>query len=93
METRRPPTIDMTPDGNFRQPVRPSFSGRLILAAIGIAVVTGAAALAALALWFALALIPIAAVAALVGYLTIRYRMWRNRRDGLFRGQRDIARP
>ena len=85
--------IDMTPDGQFRRPARPSFGGRLIVVAIGIAVVTGAAALAALALWFALILIPVAAVAALAGYLMIRYRLWRNRRDGLLRGQQDVARP
>jgi hypothetical protein len=40
-----------------------------------------ALAVAALALWFALILIPVAIVAGLIAWLSFRYRLWRARRD------------
>jgi hypothetical protein len=47
-------------------------------------------ALAALVLWFALMLIPVAIAAALVAYGAFRWRMWRMRNS--LRGHRDVVR-
>jgi hypothetical protein len=75
-----PPLIEMTPDGAFRDPPRAPLSGVIARAAILIAVLTGGVALLILALWFALALIPIAIGAALVAWAALRFQMWRARR-------------
>ncbi len=52
-------------------------ANRVLRGAIVVAVLAGAASLAALALWVALALIPIAIGAAVLAYGVLRYRMWR----------------
>ena len=66
----------MLPDGSFR-PRRPPVSARIFAWAIVIAVVAAALAIAALALWFALILIPIVLAAALIAWLAFRYQLWR----------------
>ena len=81
----------MTPDGRFAAPPRLPFTTRLLGVAILIAVLTGAVALAALALWLAFTLIPIAVGAALIAYCVLRWKAWRARRAS-FSGQRDIFR-
>jgi hypothetical protein len=71
--------LNMTPDGQFVDPPAPSLSARILRAAILLAVLAGMIGLAALALWFALILIPIAIGAALVAWAAFRFRLWRMR--------------
>jgi hypothetical protein len=79
--------LDMTPDGEFRGPAPPSLSERIFRAAVIVAIVAGGLALAALAFWFALLLIPVAIVAGLLAWAALRWRLWREQRS--FGGQRD----
>lgn len=80
MEQRTPPQLEMTPDGRFRLPPRPTLTGRIGRTALLVAVVSGALATALLALWFALALIPIAIGAAVVAWVAFRLRVAMARR-------------
>ncbi len=84
------PTLDMTPDGQFRGPTAAPASVKLLRYAVVAAVLAGSLALAALVLWAALLLIPLAIGAALVAYGAFKWRMWRMRNS--LRGQRDVAR-
>jgi uncharacterized RDD family membrane protein YckC len=81
------PTLDMTPEGEFRTPPKPSWAQRVLAGAIVVAVLSTMLVIAALALWFALFLIPVALGAALVAYLAYRWRIWQAR------GRTDIYRP
>jgi hypothetical protein len=74
------PTLDMTPEGEFITPPRATWSAKLLRYAILVAVAAGGLAVAALALWFALILIPVAIGAALVAYGLFRWRLWQARR-------------
>lgn len=84
--TRDPrPVIDMTPEGEFREPApaRGSWLDRT-LARVGAyavlaAVVAGGLVVAALAIVFAAVLLPVAIVAGLIGFGTL---WWRARRTG-----------
>jgi hypothetical protein len=81
---RRPaggPVLDMTPDGQFRasRPVVP-LGFRIGAVAFVIAILAGALALAALALWFALLLVPVAIAAAGFAWVAFRFQLWRGRR-------------
>jgi hypothetical protein len=90
------PVIDVTPDGHFVDPARPptALPAQVFGVAVLVAVLAGAAAMALLALWLALQLIPIAIGAAIVAYGVFRFQMWRARRGGsLFGRQRDVFRP
>jgi hypothetical protein len=83
--------IDMRPDGSFREPVKPPLAARIFFWAILVATITGAVVIAALALWVALALIPLAIGAAIVAYLAFRFQLWRSGvslRDRGARGRR-----
>jgi hypothetical protein len=80
MMKQRPPLLDMTPEGQFRTPAQPPLAVRIGAVAILVAVLTGAVAAAALVFWFALALIPVAIIAGAVGYLALRFQLWRMRR-------------
>lgn len=93
MQQRPPPLLDMTPDGRFRPTPasRVPTSTRILVGALLVAVVAGIASLAALALWVAAMLIPVAVVAVVIAYLTLRYRAWRAR-SPLFRGRRNEVR-
>ena len=71
-----PPELDLLPDGSYR-PRRPPVAARIFAWAIVIAVVAAALAVAALALWFALILIPVVLVAGLIAWLAFRYQVWR----------------
>jgi hypothetical protein len=75
------PVIDMTPDGAFvdapRVPFTPPLGTKVMGVAIVVAVLAGMAALALLALWVALHLIPIAIGAGLVAYGVFRFQAWR----------------
>ncbi len=77
MSRRQPPLLDLTPDGEFRQPVRPPWATRVAAWALVVAVIAGGLAVAAVAFWLALMLIPIAIVAGLVAYLAFRFQLWR----------------
>ena len=94
MEPRKPPQfepppLEMTLDGQFREPPSVPVTAQIGRLAIVVAVMAGAGAVALLALWFALALIPIALGAGLVAYGVLRYQRWRGigifaRRPGPF---------
>lgn len=69
--------LDMNPDGSFRDPPRAPLASRIALGAIVIAVLAGGIALAALAFWLAIILIPLAIGAGAVAYLAFRFQLWR----------------
>ncbi len=73
MRERVPQTIDMTADGEFvhAQP-RPTWPLRLGLGAALVAVVAGAVTVAAVFLWIASVMLPVALVAGAVAYLAFR---------------------
>jgi len=89
MQDRDPRLIDMYPDGTFRPTGAPRGSPfgasplavRVFRVALVVAVVAGLLAAAFLAFWFALALIPIALIAGLVAWASLRFQMWRARRN------------
>ncbi|MBV9734285.1 MAG: hypothetical protein JO209_00145 [Acidisphaera sp.] len=64
---------------------------RLAIAAAIVAVIAGGFALAALAFWIAIMLIPVALLAGLIAAVAIRVQLWRARRS--FGGQRYVFRP
>jgi hypothetical protein len=82
-----PRTIDMTPDGEFVTPhVAPApgtglWALRLGLGAAIVAAIAGAVVVAALVLWVASVMIPVALVAGLVAYAAFRFQMWRTQRS------------
>jgi hypothetical protein len=76
MSDHRPPELDLLPDGSFRTR-QPPVALRIFRWAIVVAVITGMLVVAALALWFALLLIPVVIGAALVAWLAFRYQLWR----------------
>lgn len=92
---RTPPVIDMTPDGRFREPLRPHAapgvpaSVKLLIGAALVAVLAGTAAVAALALWVVSMLLPVLLIAAGVAWATFKYRQWRG---GSLGGQRNLFR-
>lgn len=86
METRRPPVLDMTPEGEFTTPPPPPPMGpvmagvlRVSLVVAGIAVALLLAALALVAIGI---LLPILAVAGLVSGGILWWRLRQARRDG-----------
>ncbi|HTW29650.1 MAG TPA: hypothetical protein VME92_21175 [Acetobacteraceae bacterium] len=85
-----PPQIDMTPDGQFVHRPPPLLS-RVALGALVVAALAGLLAGAALALWIAMALIPIAVLAGVVAWVAFRIQRWRGGRAGS--GPRDLYRP
>ncbi len=96
-EFEKPPfekaPLDMTLDGQFRDPPAVPVVTQIGRIAVVVAVLAAAGAIAMLALWFALALIPIALGAGLVAYGVLRYQRWRGvgvfaRPPGPFRGGR-----
>lgn len=88
---RPPPELDMTVDGEFVSPPKVPISSRILLWAIVIAIVAGALSLAALALWVALLILPVALGAAGVAWVVFRYRVWRAQQ--VVAGQRGVWRP
>jgi hypothetical protein len=87
-QNRRPPVIDMTPDGEFREPApRPMGTLDRILArmgALGILVAAGSVGLllAGLALLAIGILLPLAILAGAIGAGSLWWRARRARRDG-----------
>jgi hypothetical protein len=89
METhRRPPVLDMTPDGEFRDVARPPAStlDRVLARVGGVAVLTALAAggivIAGLAILFAAIALPVLIIAGAVGGGTLWWRLRRARRNG-----------
>jgi hypothetical protein len=70
--------IDMRPDGSFPEPEKPPLAARIFFWAVLVATIAGSIVIAALALWFALALIPLALGASIVAYLALRFHLWRS---------------
>lgn len=87
---QRPPELDMTIEGEFRTPPKPPLLNRILLWAVIVAVLAGALVFAALALWLALIILPIAIGAALIAWAIFRYQAWRA--SGSISGGRDIWR-
>ncbi len=80
MRDRVPQILDMTPQGAFVAPARTAtWPLKLGLGAALVAAVTGGLALAAVFLWVASVLVPVALVAGLVAYVAFRFQMWRVR--------------
>lgn len=76
----RPEIIDMTADGQFVRPPRPSVADKLMVWAAITAGLAGAVAIGFLALWFAMIAIPVAIVGAGMAYAAWRFRLWQARR-------------
>jgi hypothetical protein len=81
----------MTINGDFVAPRRAPITSRILMWAIVVAVLAGAISLAALALWVALLILPVAVGAAVVAWGILRYRIWRAQRSMV--GQRNVWRP
>lgn len=79
----------MTADGGFRERARAPLSTRIVATAVLVAVVAGTLAFAAFALWIALLAIPVVIVAVLIAVGTIRFQLWRARRQS-FGGGRNV---
>jgi predicted lipid-binding transport protein (Tim44 family) len=86
---RRPPVLDMTPEGEFRDPAPPPRPGRLdrILGRVGglallVALATGGLVLAAVAIFFAALALPVLIVAGAIGAGSLWWRLRRLRRQG-----------
>lgn len=91
MSKHRPPELDMTIDGEFVAPPTMPVSTRILVWAIVIAMIAGALSLAALALWLALIILPVAFGAGIVAWGVFRYRIWRSQRS--VAGRQQIWRP
>jgi hypothetical protein len=91
MNQRRPPELNMTPEGEFVAPPAAPISSRILMWAVVVAIVAGALSLAAFALWLALLILPVALGAAVVAWALYRYRVWRAQKS--FSGQRGVWRP
>ena len=80
MNTRQPPLLDMTAQGEFRTPAfRLSWPMRVGLVALGVSFVAGIVASFALLIYLALLLIPVMLAAGAVAYVAIRVQLWRHR--------------
>lgn len=86
---RRPPVLDMTPEGEFRDPAPPPRAGTLdrILGRVGgiallVALAAGGLVLAGLAIMFAALALPVLIVAGAIGAASIWWRLRRARKEG-----------
>jgi len=90
MKDHPPPELEMTIEGEFVEPRSAPIANRILLWAIVVAVLAGALSIAALALWFALMILPVAVGAGAVAYGVYRYRLWRM--QSALSGQRNLWR-
>jgi hypothetical protein len=87
-QDRRPPVIDMTPEGDFREPAPRRATaldrmlGRIGGVALLVAVAAGGLVLAAVAFAFAVFLIPVVLAAGAVAAGTLWWRLRRLRKQG-----------
>lgn len=86
---RRPPVLDMTPEGEFRDSAPPPRRGTLdrILGRVGgiallVALAAGGLVLAGLAIMFAALALPVLIVAGAIGAASIWWRLRRARKEG-----------
>lgn len=85
---RRPPVLDMTPEGEFRDPAPPPAGtldrilGRVGGIALMVALAAGGLVLAAVVILFAALALPVLIVAGAVGAGSIWWRLRRMRRQG-----------
>lgn len=88
---RRPVVIDMTPEGEFRDPPPAGPMDRFLARAGGWAAVTAIVAtglvFVALAVTALAVLVPVALGAGLVAWGAYRWRLWRMRRSGVMPGR------
>jgi len=91
MNQRRPPELEMNLQGEFVAPPVAPISSRILVWAVVVAIIAGALALAAFALWLALLILPVAVGAAAVAWVMFRYRVWRAQRA--VAGRQNIWRP
>lgn len=81
MRERTPLLLDMKPDGEFAASASPMrWPLRLGIGAALVAIAASGLLLAALFLWVASVLLPVAIVAGAVAYAAFRYQAWRARR-------------
>jgi hypothetical protein len=90
MSQHRPPELEMTLNGEFVSPPTVPISTRILMWAVVVAVIAGALSVAAIALWFALLILPVAFGAAVVAWAVFRYRVWKAQRS--MAGQRSVWR-
>lgn len=86
---RRPIVLDMTPEGDFREPSPPPAPGKFdrMLGKVGgvallVALATGGIVLAAVAILFAALALPVLIVAGAIGAGSIWWRIRRARKQG-----------
>ena len=84
---RKPPTIDMLPDGSFREPRRGNtvpFSAKLMVAAVLVTALSVSVAVAAFAIWVVSLVLPVIIIWGAVIWGTMKYRRWQSvrNRDG-----------
>lgn len=72
-------TLDMTPDGEFVTPPPRPWTDRMIGWALRLAGLTVAILIIGLLLWFALLLLPFLLLAGVIGYLALRWYIFRRR--------------
>lgn len=93
-QDRSPPVLDMTPEGEFRDPVSPARAtwldralARLGGAALLVTLVAGGLVVVALAVLFVGLLLPVAIGAGLIAFASL---WWRLRRAGMRPGGRPV---
>lgn len=91
MNNQRPPDLDINLRGEFVEPPRPPIASRIMLWAIVVAVLAGALSIAAVALWLAMIILPVAVGAGVVAYGLYRFQAWRT--GASISGQRNLWRP
>jgi uncharacterized RDD family membrane protein YckC len=87
---RRPPVLDMTPDGEFLDPPPPPrpasaldrFLARIGGAAILVALAAGGLVLAGIAIMFAALALPVLIIAGAIGAFSLWWRIRRAQRQG-----------
>lgn len=78
MRERKILFITLRPDGEIETVGRrPSWPMRIALAAALLALIAGGVALALLAFWLAMILLPLAILAGLIAYAIGRFELWR----------------
>ena len=87
METRRPPVLDMTPDGHFTTPPPPTGLDRALGSVMRVALLVGGVAAVlmagALALVALSILVPVLLLAGLIGGGILWWKLRQSRRTGV----------
>ena len=81
MPQPRPVIIDMDTSGHFVGKDTPSWPLKLAVGAALVALATGALLFGALLLWLALWLLPVLFIAGAVAWASLRFQLWRLRRN------------